>query len=303
MKPSETGRIIPSSGEEQYQGLLAWFLPFEHVVVAFSGGVDSTLVLKAAADAMGPDKVLAVTADSPSLPRHELLQTKQLAQMIGVEHLIVPTSELEDAAYVENKGDRCYYCKGSLYAEIITILQERFNQSDLEQGKDVLFPQRVIVDGANYDDLQDIRPGMTAAEEAGVRHPLVEMEIGKNSVRALSRLRGLPNWDKPEMACLASRISVGNTVTREKLSMVETAELALKNLGFGHYRVRYHELGSDSSAPHTLARIELAEDEFPKAGEKAVREELSRAVKDAGFSYVVIDVEGYRKGGVPRRIS
>ena len=185
-----------------------------------------------------------------------------------------------------------------MYESIIELLKESTTTG----------PKRVLVDGTNLDDLSDTRPGQKAAREAGVRHPLVELELRKDAVRQLSSWRGLPTWDKPEMACLASRIPAGVEVTKEKLAMVEQAEAELSALGFRAFRVRYHELHSlrdrQAALPAiTLARIELAPEEFALALDPITKENLTAAIKNHGFSFVTIDLEGYRKGGVPRKVT
>jgi pyridinium-3,5-biscarboxylic acid mononucleotide sulfurtransferase len=295
--------------EVLYQKLLAWFRHHKHAVVAFSGGVDSTLVLKAAIDSLGPENVLAVTADSPSLPRSELDDAKQYVRLLGAKHLIVKTKELDNPAYIRNHSDRCYHCKQAFYAAVLREAETFCKKlSEEEQGASVGRGSSVIVDGNNADDLSDTRPGLRAADEAGVKHPFVELGIGKMTVRELSRFCSLPSSDKPEMACLASRIPTGTKVDEKNLAMVESAEAELNKLGFSGARVRYHELGfgqaagslSAHSAPSFLARIELDPAKIHEMTAPETRQKIVEAVKQAGFHYVVIDLEGYKKGGVPR---
>ncbi len=284
---------ISGSTSTEYQELLSWFRPFGRAVVAFSGGVDSTLVLKAACDALSAARVLAVTADSASLARSELETTKTLASELGVKHVVLPTDELENPRYRANEGNRCYFCKSSLYQSLIVYLTQHFGTA-----RDTT----VLVDGTNFDDLSDIRPGQKAAAEAGVRHPLVESRFSKSMVRDVSRTLGLPTWRKQEMACLASRIPAGIEVTEQKLRMIEAAEEALRRDGFSQFRVRYHELGSirdrkPGSTPLTLARIEVGRLDFERACNAELRSNLSAAARHAGFDFVTLDLEGYRKGG------
>ena len=286
-----------SDPQGRYRQLTEWFRPWEQVVVAFSGGVDSTLVLQAACDGAGPTKVIAVTAESPSLAATESRASKELADAMGVRHEILQTEELNNPSYRANLGDRCFYCKSTMYQSIIDLL---INSAVVGQQ-----PQVALVDGTNFDDLTDIRPGRRAARAAGVRHPLVELQLGKREVRQLSHLRNLPTWDKPEMACLASRIPVGTEVTADKLKMIELAEQDLRGLGFRSFRVRYHELHSlrdrqEDAAALTLARIELSSDEFSHSLEPATRNAITQAIKARGFAFVAVDLEGYRKGGAPR---
>jgi pyridinium-3,5-biscarboxylic acid mononucleotide sulfurtransferase len=204
------------------------------VAVALSGGVDSAVVAKAAQLAKGSDAI-AITADSPSVPRRELKLASEFAQMIGIQHRVVQTHEFENADYLKNDGQRCYFCKSELYSQIQQILPE--------------FNNPIICSGANLDDLGDYRPGLTAAAEKGIRHPLQEAKFTKADVRELAAFWGLPVWDKPASPCLSSRIAPGLAVTPERTRRVEDAESYLKSLGLNDCRVRYHE--------GDLARIEL----------------------------------------------
>ena len=287
----ETGRTLT----ETYQALLDWFASYDTAIVAFSGGVDSAFVLKAAVDALTADKVLAVTADSPSLPRTELADGSAFVSSLGVSQVLLHTKEFSNPKYRANLGNRCYFCKSTLYEALTEELRERYPVS--------ANTRRVVVDGTNADDIHDVRPGRAAAQEAGIKHPLVETAIDKATVRALSKLKGLATWDKPAMACLSSRIQTGLTVTEEKIAMVEQAEAALKALGLAHLRVRYHELkslrdvqGAEGSAtPLTLARVEVGDVAFELTSD--LQKKIASALKDAGFALVTLDLEGYRKGG------
>jgi pyridinium-3,5-biscarboxylic acid mononucleotide sulfurtransferase len=245
------------------------------VAVALSGGVDSAVVAKAAALALG-GRAVAVTADSPSVPRAELEQAKQLAAAVGIRHVVVGTNEFDDPNYLRNAGDRCYYCKSELYSRIVAMLPELGVQ--------------VVCSGANLDDRGDYRPGLTAAAERGVRHPLQEAGFTKADVRALAKLWELPVWDKPASPCLSSRLAPGLAVTAERTGRVEAAEAYLKSLGLRDCRVRYHD--------GDLARVELPADEIEHFLTAAVREALSAELKRLGFKFVTLDLDGFRSGSL-----
>ena len=243
------------------------------VLVAFSGGIDSTLVLKVAHDTLG-DKALAVTAASPTLPAIELEMARRLCTEIGGRHHIVNTDQLAIPEFTRNDTTRCYHCKTDLY----TLLDKVRN----DEGASTM------VDGTNLDDLEDDRPGMIAARELGVRSPLVEAAFSKQEVRQLARELGLSNWDKPAAACLSSRIPRGIGITREKLSRVEHAEALLFQEGFRQVRVR--DQGD-------IARIEVDTAEFSKVLDPDRREKIAAGLKRLGFKFVTLDLEGYRTGG------
>jgi uncharacterized protein len=241
-------------------------------VVAFSGGADSAFLAFLAHQALGR-RALAVTADSPSLARSELEDAISFARRFGLRHQVVPTTELEDPRYVANRGDRCYFCKSALMDALEAIAR-------------ALGPGEVLV-GVNLDDLGDHRPGQAAVRERGGRWPLVEVGLSKAEVRWLSRELGLPTWDKPAAACLSSRIAYGVPVTPEALARVEASEAALRRLGFcGQVRVR--DQGRD------LARIEVDLEQLPRVLDR--RGEVVEALKAAGFTFVTLDLEGYRMG-------
>ena len=242
------------------------------VAVAFSAGVDSTLLLKVAHDTLGAD-VLALTAVSPSLPARDREAAAALARHIGARHVFLETRELEDPRYRANPANRCYFCRLDTYAELIDYAQERG------------FP--ILVDGANTDDTGDYRPGRQAARERGVRSPLQEAGFSKAEIRALARELGLPNWDKPAGACLSTRVPYGTPVTAETLRGVEQAEDALRRLGFQTLRVRHHG---------QVARIEVPPAEFPALLRQ--REAVIRAVQAAGYAYVALDLAGFRSGSM-----
>jgi len=244
------------------------------VLVAFSGGVDSALVLAVAHSVLG-EKVLAVTADSPSLPRNELEETRQLAQSLGVRHRVVQTEELASPNYHQNPIDRCYFCKSELYTQLHKIAQKTGS----------LF----ILNGTNTDDLGDYRPGLKSAEENGIRSPLWEAGFSKEDVRALAKEMGLPLWDKPAAACLSSRIPYGQPVTREKLNQIEQAENFLKLRGYRQIRVRHHG---------DLARIELGQEDLKRFIAEETDSSVSRHLMELGFRNVTLDMEGYRTGSL-----
>lgn len=244
-------------------------------VVALSGGIDSTVVAKAAQLALNA-KALAVTADSPSVARDELEAASHAAKLIGIRHHVIKTDELADPNYVRNDGSRCYYCKSELYGRIAQLLAQ--------------FGTEFICSGANIDDLGDYRPGLTAASEQHVRHPLIEAGCGKADVRALARFWSLPTWDKPAAPCLASRLAPGVSVTRDRLATIEAAEDILHRLGLRECRVRLH---SDN-----LARIEVPADTIRILLDDSVREQLLVQFRDLGFRFVTIDLEGFRSGSM-----
>jgi uncharacterized protein len=243
--------------------------------VAFSGGIDSTVVAQAAQKALG-DRAIAVTADSASVPRSELEEAKDLARRIGIRHRIVATQEFHDANYVKNDGSRCYFCKSELYTQIEQLLPELGVQ--------------VICSGANLDDMGDYRPGLKAAAEHRVRHPLQEAGFSKADVRQVARAWGLPTWDKPASPCLSSRLAPGVTVTTERTARVEAAEAHLRSLGFRECRVRLHE--------SELARIEVPAAELWRLAEPGVREQLAQRLRALGFQFVTLDLEGFRSGSL-----
>jgi uncharacterized protein len=243
--------------------------------IAFSGGIDSTVVAKAAYLALG-DRAVAVTADSPSVPRTELEDARRLAKQIGIRHRIVTTKEFEDPDYVRNDGTRCYFCKSELYSRIETLLPE--------------LGMAVICSGANLDDQGDYRPGLKAAAEHAVRHPLQEAGCTKADVRALARAWDLPTWDKPASPCLSSRLAPGVEVTHERTGRVEAAEAYLRTFGYRECRVRLHE--------GELARIEVPAAELARLADPAMRAELIGKLKDLGFRYITLDLEGFRSGSL-----
>lgn len=246
------------------------------VAVAFSAGVDSTLVAKAAALACG-EAAVAVTADSPSLAAGELDEARRLAGLIGIRHVVLPTHEFASAKYRANAGDRCYHCKTELYTQLVA----RMSELDVD----------VIVNGANLDDQGDYRPGEQAAREQAIRSPLVEAGLTKQAVRELARLWDLPVWDKPAAPCLSSRIAYGVEVTPDRVQMIDAAERFLRDtLPLRELRVRLE-------ANH-LARIEVPRDALSLMTEPAIRDAVCQRLQELGFRAVTLDLEGFRSGNL-----
>jgi uncharacterized protein len=243
--------------------------------VAFSGGVDSAVVAKAAALALGP-RALAVTADSPSLAQGELDAARQLAAQIGIRHVVLHTDELARDGYRRNAPDRCYHCKTELYSQ----MEARLSDWGVE----------VLVNGANRDDQGDYRPGMLAAAEHRVRSPLVECGLTKALVRQLAAHWGLSVWDKPAAPCLASRVAYGEEVTPERLAMIDAAEQYLRSLGLRELRVRYHR--------GDLARIEVPPEAFSRLTSPEVLRELVARFQSLGFKFITLDLQGFRSGSL-----
>lgn len=246
----------------------------ESVLVAYSGGIDSTVVLKVAHEQLGHN-VVGVTAVSPTFPAIELETAQRVAREIGARHDIVQTDQLAIPAFTQNDASRCFHCKTDLYRLLDSLRRNR--------------KMRHILDGTNLDDLGDDRPGIAAAREWGVRSPLVEAGLSKPEVRTLAKELGLSNWDKPAAACLSSRVPHGITITKEKLSRIEEAEAVLYREGLRHCRVRDHG---------EIARIEVDRDGLPLLMEGERRTRISDRLKALGFRFVTVDLEGYRRGGV-----
>jgi uncharacterized protein len=244
------------------------------VVVAFSGGVDSTFLLKVASDTLGKRSV-AVTATSSTYPSFELEQAKSLAETLGVTHLIIESEELHIPEFRGNPPNRCYFCKKELFGKLKEIAAS--------------MNMRFVVDGNNRDDLSDFRPGRIAAEELGVRSPLVEAGLVKEDIRVLSRELGLPTWNKGSFACLSSRFPYGKEITEDGLKRIEMCETYLIERGFKQFRVRFHD---------DVARIEVGHDEVERFLDPALRKEVSHRFKEAGFTFVSLDLDGYRTGSM-----
>ncbi len=244
------------------------------VLLAFSGGVDSTYLAAAAYDALG-DRALAVTALSPAVPESEAAEARRLAALIGIRHETIETREMERPGYVENSPHRCYYCKDELFSRLHALAAERGIAH--------------VLDGCNLDDVGDHRPGRQAAAEHGVRSPLLDAELTKDDVRALSQERGLPTWDKPAMACLASRVPYGMPITIEALDQVGAAEAFIRSLGVRQLRVRHHG---------DIARIEVDREGFEILARHENREAVVERLKQLGFLYVTLDLAGFRSGSL-----
>ncbi|WP_043884244.1 ATP-dependent sacrificial sulfur transferase LarE [Caldanaerobacter subterraneus] len=251
----------------------------KRVLVAFSGGVDSTFLAKVAYEELGED-MLAVTISTPLHPKREIEESKKLAKVLGFPHLVVRYEEvLEIEEFKSNPLNRCYVCKKNLFSKLKDIAEERGFY--------------YIVEGTNADDINDFRPGRKALKELGILSPLLDCGITKEEIRLFSKEMDLPTWNKPSYACLASRIPYGEEITYEKLSMVEKAEESLKSLGFDGFRVRYHG---------DVARIELRKEDMERVFEEDIRKKIVEGVKEAGFKYVALDLEGYRTGSLnPKR--
>jgi pyridinium-3,5-biscarboxylic acid mononucleotide sulfurtransferase len=243
------------------------------MITAYSGGVDSTLVAAVARRVLGKDNAPAVIGDSPSLPRYELQQARGIARGLDLELIEVRPGEQDDRGYRANGGDRCYFCKTHLYESLLRLSGE--------------LGIRYIANGTNTDDLGDHRPGLTAADEAQVVSPLVEVGLGKEQVREVAKHLQLPNWDKPAAACLASRVPYGSEVTPELLRQIEKAEDVLRGLGFEGFRVRHHG---------QVARIELPMGQAGRMMDDEVRRAVIEGVRGAGYLYVSLDLEGFRSG-------
>jgi len=260
--------------EQKVAGLQGMLGDMEQVVVCFSGGVDSSYLLAEAVGVLG-DNAVALTAVSPSLAPEEGADARSLAERIGARHLLVDTYELDDPRYASNPANRCYFCKTELYGKAIV------------EATALGIPN--VLDGFNVDDRGDHRPGRQAARERGVRSPLDELGFSKADIREAAHRIDLPVWDKPALACLSSRFPYGTEITAEKLTQVHRCERVLRDLGFRVYRVRYHD---------RLARIEVAPEELEKLLQPKTREEILRRFKEHGFSYVSVDLQGYRMGSL-----
>jgi pyridinium-3,5-biscarboxylic acid mononucleotide sulfurtransferase len=266
----------PSIDEDKISRLVDLVAKLQRVVVAFSGGADSTLLLAVCLQVLGRDNVLAATADSPTLPRQELNEARALARELGAIHVVFASHELEDERFSANPTDRCFYCKAELFTQL-QMLAEKHGIN-------------AIVYGATAADLGDHRPGMRAAVQAGAVAPLLDAGLNKDDVRALSQRLGLRTWNKPAMACLSSRFPYGHTIAVDDLQRVEQAEDLLRyELGFQEVRVRHH--GS-------LARLEVTVDELTRLVQEPVRTRVLTQLKALGYAYVSVDLAGFRSGSM-----
>lgn len=260
--------------EEKFENLKKYLKELGSVAIAFSSGVDSTFLLKVAHDIL-KDQVIAVTAESCSFPERELKEAKAFCEKEGIRHIVVHSEELEIDGFCQNPKNRCYLCKHELFEKILKIAEENGIQ--------------YVAEGSNTDDNGDYRPGLQAVAELGIKSPLRYADLSKAEIRALSKKMGLYTWEKQSFACLSSRFVYGETITKEKLMMVDKAEQLLLDLGFHQLRVRIHG---------KMARIEIMPDEFPKLILPKVRERIVKELKELGFTYITLDLMGYRTGSM-----
>ena len=260
--------------QDKLERIRAIFSPMKSVIVAFSGGVDSTFVMRVAHDTIG-ERALGLTTTSPTMPDQDRESAMNMAALIGARHLVIESNELEVPGYAQNPLNRCYLCKHNLF----TVCEAKAAELGIDE----------IVDGLNLDDLHDYRPGMQAASEKRVRHPLVEAELTKAEIRELSRAMGLPTWDRPASPCLSSRFPYGTEITPEGLHRVGEGEKVLHALGFKVARVRYHG---------DVARLELEQSEIARAFEPRIRDTIERELKKLGFRFIAIDLKGFRSGSL-----
>jgi pyridinium-3,5-biscarboxylic acid mononucleotide sulfurtransferase len=267
----ETVAVDAIAKEERLRKI---FRKLDSVIVAYSGGVDSSYVAYIANEELGP-RALCVTGESASLAAYQREEIDRAVERFGFRHEIIETEELENPGYRANNSDRCFFCKDELYTKLESLAQARGIQN--------------IVDGSTVDDLDDYRPGRKAAQQHAVRSPLIEAGMNKSEVRELSRRVSLPTWDKPASPCLSSRIAYGTTVTIERLSKVDRGEEILREFGFREFRVRHHD---------KLVRLEIAPAEMDRILHKDLLEELARRFRELGFTYVTLDLQGFRSGSM-----
>lgn len=249
----------------------------DRVLVAYSGGVDSTFLLWAALEALGPTRVLAATARSPIIAARDLERAEKIADRLGAPHRFVPTRHLEDPQFVANPRQRCYFCKKAILARLEEVARE--------EGL------TWVIEGSNLDDRTEYRPGSQAVREAGVRSPMADVDLTKAEIRALSRRVGLPTWDQPAQTCLVTRFPHDRRITAAALAQVEAAEDVLHAIGFGQLRVRHHG---------PIARIEVAPPEIPRLAQPEIAARVTKELKSIGYTYVCLDLEGYQRGNLER---
>jgi pyridinium-3,5-biscarboxylic acid mononucleotide sulfurtransferase len=259
--------------KQKYSRLKAIIKDLQRVVVAFSGGVDSTLLLKACVDVLGRGNVVALIGLSPTCPEKEVAEARRLAGLIGVELVAAETAEMDDPRFIENTTSRCYFCKTHLFAKAREIAVQRGFIH--------------VVEGSNVDDMDDFRPGRKACSEQGVKSPLLEAGLTKAEIRELSEMLALPTYDKPSFACLSSRVPYGTAIDETILKRIERAEDFIQSIGIRQVRVRYHG---------NIARIEVLDKDFDTI--MAQRDKITKALKHYGFLYVVLDLKGYRTGSM-----
>ena len=268
-----------------YEDLKTYLKQFNKVMVAFSGGIDSYFVLKAAVDSLGSGNVLAVTGDSPSLKESERGQTALLAKNIGAKHKVIFTEEMSDPNYYNNPQNRCFFCKDELYKKLEELRSET--------GCDT------ILDGTNFDDMSDFRPGYKASKNHGIVSPLVELKFTKAEIRNTARAIGLEIWDKPSSPCLSSRIPYGQKVTVEKLTLIEKAEEVLKQFGFRDFRVRHFEIPQNGNETKLkLAKIDIANSEIENMFDGKLLGQINDKLKLIGYDFVTLDTGGLKSGSL-----
>lgn len=275
--------------ENKYSKLKTVLKSMGKVAIAFSGGVDSTFLLKVAKEVLR-DNVIAVTAKSATFPEREIKKAVEIAKAFKVKHLIIESDELKNPDYVKNDFNRCYFCKKELFSDIKKIADSIYIT---DAGNNNEKSDYVILDGQNFDDINDYRPGMKAAEELKIRSPLKEAELTKDEIRKLSKNLGIDGWDRPSFACLSSRIPYGTSVNEQLLNKIDLLENLLLNLGFKQVRVRHHD---------KIARIEVAEEEMSKFNDKDIRMQVLSEFKNQGYLYVAVDLEGYKTGSMNKII-
>jgi len=271
---------LPKGGDstigcsEKLESLKSILSEMGGVLIAYSGGADSTFLLKVASSVLG-DKVIAVTASSEIYRSEELEEAKKNAKMLGVKHIVINTNELDDENFVSNPPERCYYCKKELFFKLVGLAKQ--------------YGLNYVTDGSNHDDLNDFRPGMKASSEFGVRSPLMKAMLTKEEIRTLSKKMNLPTWDKPPQPCLATRFPYGTKITRERLSRVELAEEFLAGFRIKQLRVRVHG---------DIARIEVLRDDMHIFLDEDISKEIADRFKALGYTYITLDIQGYRMGSM-----